>query len=185
MGFKFSKRGEFFVRNWLTYEAMKDSETSFLDEFEDYLCSLEGILKNKAWWTSRLEFVTDIQASVYISRRDWRDKEGYVIWIGVEYFTPVNVLKGPKRARCFLYVPGNKRQNVKTREDLRKRCEHSGRFKNALELAARLKEYVLVKELRIYSPEELLKVVRNKNPLAEIANFIESVYGIIKPYKIK
>ena len=185
MSFKFSKLGEFFLKNWQTYEELTRSEKRIRKEFNDYLFSLEGILKKKAWWTRNMEFVAEDAESVYISRRDWGDDEGYVIWIGVEGFTPENLLSGPKRAECFLYVPGKKRARVKIREDLRKKCEASGRFKSALELAENFTEYVLVKELRTYSPETLFKGARNSDPLTEVTKFIESVYNIIRPYKIK
>lgn len=105
MSFSFSEETTFIIQNWGTIEKLLNSVQVFKNEFIKFFWSLEDLIRAKEWWSDEeLEFNKVGQPQVYLSRKEWLNS----IWIGVERFTPENVLGASDPAHCYLWVTGSK-----------------------------------------------------------------------------
>ena len=174
----FSKEDIFFIQNWEIIEKLYSSKENFEREFSKVLYSIEEILVKQDWWNKGLVFKKNTKSEVYISRENWRLNDEYSIWIGVQDFTPQQMLGSDFPAICYLWVTGDKEDKIMN--DLSRIFKNKGQFEDYL---VNSDGYVLEKPLKKYTEEEYKKFISGAS-LKEIVEFIEKVYLIIKSYKI-
>jgi hypothetical protein len=184
MSFKFSEESKFLMQRWRMAEELLRAKQAVNEEFKGFLYSLEEVLKKKDWWSSRLRFKIDNDTDVYVTRKNWGgDKEGY-IWIGVEDFSPKNLLGTGSPAVCYLWVQGGKKDKLLM--DLARLLKDRGILEDYVtEKQYKHGNYVVQKPLRKYALEDDYQTIFKGEPLKEIARFIEKVYLAIKDYKIQ
>ena len=169
----------FFIQNWGIIEKLLTSERNFRKEFDEFLYSIEQILVEKDWWSKELVFNKHERSQVDISQRNWSaNNKGHSIWIGVEGFTPEQLLGSEPPANCYLWVTGDKKDKII--RDLSQRLRNQDDFKHYLVSSG---GYVLKKYLSKYTEEEYKDFISGA-PLNEIVGFIEKVYLFIKDYEI-
>ncbi len=109
----FSEESLFFIQNWGIIEKLLSSEKNFRKEFSEFLYSIEEILVKKDWWNSELAFNKHNQFQIYVSRENWHSiDKGYSIWIGIEGFTPEQLLGVEEPADCYLWIRGDKKDKI-------------------------------------------------------------------------
>jgi len=184
MSFKFSEESKFLIQRWRTVEELLRANEALDEEFKGFLYSLEGILKKKDWWSSRLRFEIDNDTEVYVTRKNWGDDKEDYIWIGVEDFSPESLLGTGSPAVCYLWVQGDKKDKLLM--DLVKLLKDKGILDGYItEKQYKHGNYVAQKPLRKYALEDDYQTIFKGEPLKEIAGFMQEVYLAIKDYKIQ
>jgi hypothetical protein len=91
------------VRNWDTVEDILKAEKGLRGELSHLLFSTESNLRQHDWWEDGWHFVQHREDQVYISREEWQVDGTFLVWIGVEAFTPERVF-GTQSSPPQLYV---------------------------------------------------------------------------------
>lgn len=109
---QFSEASRLIIRNWDIVKELRRSEAALAAELRDFLFSMEPRIKELAWWDSQWVFMRDDDGQVYITRREWRRGRDYVIWIGVEGFSPEAIFGTDAFASLYVWVSGERPQLV-------------------------------------------------------------------------
>jgi hypothetical protein len=95
------------VRNWDTFEDILKAEKRLRGELSHLLFSIESNLRQHDWWEDGWHFVQHREDQVYISREEWQVDGTFLVWIGVEAFTPERVFGTQSSPQLYVWVARN------------------------------------------------------------------------------
>lgn len=95
------------ARNWDTFEDILKAEKRLLGELSHLLLSIESNLSQHDWWEDGWHFVPHREDQVYISRKEWQVDGTFLVWIGVEAFTPERVFGTQSSPQLYVWVARN------------------------------------------------------------------------------
>jgi hypothetical protein len=101
----FSDESVLLIKNWEAVRDILNAKQRLEKELAQFLQSLEIDLKNTDWWQNKWVFNKQSSNSVYISKRDWKSDDEYVVWIGVEGFGPESLFGYESNATLYVWVP--------------------------------------------------------------------------------
>lgn len=179
----FSEESRFLLKNWDRVAELIEATDSCKEELAAYLHSVEGILRAEGWWDKDLEFVPYNDDQCYISKKEWRDDDSQMIWIGVENFTPDAIFSATSPPTCYLWVQSPRVAEIA--DALLAYVKRDSELKQLLVTgrSGQKTRYLLEKRLRRWYPEELEQFASGA-PLREIADFMGRVYTAIRGYKL-
>lgn len=102
-----SEESRLLVENWETVEDIFQAVERLQAELSSLLGSTKDRLAEVHWWRDEWRFVPHTSAQVYISRADWWVDGAFLIWIGVEGFTPKAVFGGDSSPQLYVWVQNN------------------------------------------------------------------------------
>lgn len=104
------------AEHWDAVEDVFATEQKLRAELTGFLNSLQHTVKKEKWWSDDWHFKLQDHEQAYIAHTKWRTKSDFVLWIGVERFSP-NVLFGRESAPAlYLWV----KDNAQLTEELRR-----------------------------------------------------------------
>ncbi len=108
MGY-FSEESMLLIRNWDAVHDILHAEKQLRNELYNLFHSIEADLSHNEWWQDGWVFFKNAASSeVYISRRNWRAEDEFIIWIGVEGCIPDRIFGDESPANCYVYIPGKR-----------------------------------------------------------------------------
>lgn len=111
---RFSEESLLLVENWDTVEDILRSVERFQAELSSLLRSTESDLAQRDWWQDGWRFVLRTDSQAYISREDWRVDDSFLVWIGVERFTPAAVVGTDSAPQLYVWVQNNQHNLAET-----------------------------------------------------------------------
>lgn len=99
-----SKESLLVAENWNTVENILKAKERLGRELSKLLLSLEPELVQQGWWEDGWHFVRYRESQVYISREQWRPRKRFLIWIGVEQFSPERVFGESSSPQLYVWV---------------------------------------------------------------------------------
>lgn len=99
-----SEESALLAQNWQTFEDIRRAEQKLRSELSELLRTLEADLSQYGWWGDGWRFVHYRADQVYISREAWRTKSGFLLWIGVEAFTPERLFGTESSPQLYVWV---------------------------------------------------------------------------------
>ncbi|MGB9457182.1 MAG: hypothetical protein WCB12_14135 [Bryobacteraceae bacterium] len=175
-----SEESRFLLKNWDRVAELMEATGTCQSELADYLHSVKGILRA---WDEELQFMPAGDSQCYISRKEWQEADAYVIWIGVENFTPDAIFSATSPPSCYLWVESPRATEIA--EGLLAYVKRDAELKGLLATgtSGQKTRYLIQKKLRRWYPEELEDFLSGA-PLREIADFMGQVYTAIKDYRL-
>jgi hypothetical protein len=92
------------AENWDTVESILRARSRLASELSQLLLSVESELTQHDWWQDGWRFIQHRKDQVYISRQQWRPRRSFVIWIGVEQFSPERVFGESSSPQLYVWV---------------------------------------------------------------------------------
>jgi hypothetical protein len=102
-----SEESRLLVENWDTVEDIFQAVERLQAELNSLLQSTEDQLAERHWWHDGWRFLPYTSAQVYISRANWWVDGAYLIWIGVERFTPSALFGKDSSPQLYVWVQNN------------------------------------------------------------------------------
>ena len=99
-----SKESLLVAENWDTVENILRAKERLGRELSKLLVSLEAELSQQDWWEDGWHFVRYREGQVYMSREQWRPRKSFLIWIGVERFSPECVFGESSSPQLYVWV---------------------------------------------------------------------------------
>lgn len=96
------------VTNWDTVEAIFEAEQRLRSELTTLLHSVEPELAKYDWWQNGWAFVRYQDAQIYISNKRWQTGGSFVLWIGVEGFTPGRIFGSESPPSLYVWLSSNR-----------------------------------------------------------------------------
>jgi len=118
-----SQSSKLLVRQWDVVQEIFQAEKQLRREMTALLTGLKADLLTMPWWREGWVFVTEEDKQVYISRKSWHSSNAYVLWIGIEEFTPESLFGSDSSAYLYVWANG-KRQALA--DDLTGRLRSDG-----------------------------------------------------------
>jgi len=92
------------AKNWETVEDILAAVQRLQGELTQVLLSVGRELSEQSWWDDGWRLIEQGNAQVYISSEKWRVGDGFLMWIGVEQFTPKAVFGSDSPAQLYVWV---------------------------------------------------------------------------------
>ena len=92
------------AENWDTVEDILRARNRLGSELSELLLSVESQLSQRDWWEDGWCFIQHRKDQVYISRQQWRPGKSFLIWIGVEQFSPERVFGESSSPQLYVWV---------------------------------------------------------------------------------
>jgi hypothetical protein len=99
-----SEESALLAQNWQTFEDICRAEQRLRSELSELLLALESDLRQHEWWHDGWRFVQHRKDQVYISRDAWRTNDEFLLWIGVETFTPERLFGTEPPPQLYVWV---------------------------------------------------------------------------------
>jgi len=99
-----SEESALLAQNWHTFEDIRRAEQGLRRELSELLLGLESDLRQRDWWQDGWHFVQYREDQVYISQDAWRANDEFLLWIGVETFTPECLFGTESPPRLYVWV---------------------------------------------------------------------------------
>lgn len=101
----FSDESVLLIKNWESVRDILNAKQRLEKELMQFLNSLETGLRNADWWQNKWVFNKQGSNEIYISKRDWKLDNEYVVWIGLGGFVPESLFGYESNATLYVYVP--------------------------------------------------------------------------------
>ena len=92
------------AKNWETVDDILRAKKRLCEEMSSLLLSLERELIQQHWWGDGWTFVRYQEAQVYISHQEWWSEGQFLVWIGVEGFTPERVFGTESPPTLYVWI---------------------------------------------------------------------------------
>jgi len=103
----FTDESMLLIENWDTVRDILRAHDSLSGELITVLNSLESELAQMPWWPDQWHFAQTRRAQVYISNGNWRQGDGYAVWIGVERVSPDHLFGSGPAANLYVWIRDN------------------------------------------------------------------------------
>jgi len=104
----FSEDSVLLIKNWEAVQDILIANNNLRKELGKFLSSLGVDLRRQAWWQENWVFMKSGESQAYISRRNWRSNNEYLVWIGLEGFVPENIFGDESNADLYIWVSGKR-----------------------------------------------------------------------------
>ena len=92
------------AENWDTVEDILKAKERLGRELSKLLASVETELSQQEWWEDGWHFVRHHESQIYISREQWQPRKSFLIWVGVEWFSPERVFGESSSPQLYVWV---------------------------------------------------------------------------------
>lgn len=107
----FSSESMLLIKHWDAVRDILNAEKRLRNELSTLLYSIEADLCSNDWWQDGWVFAKNSPSEIYISKRNWRVNDVFVVLIGVEGFVPESIFGSESQPALYVYVLG-KRYNL-------------------------------------------------------------------------
>lgn len=111
------------AENWDTVEDILRAKERLGGELSKLLLSIESELSQQDWWEDGWRFIPHRDDQVYTSREQWKVGRSFLIWIGVERFTPKRVFGEGSSPQLYVWVLRKHRDLAQVLADEIEECE--------------------------------------------------------------